>query len=88
MKKIYDALGSERLSRMLCLKTGILYSTVMKRLNALKADNKIDCEKRQGKGSVLPMLSKRRQLSTRFSGRSGLTDLARAGNSVEKVLLA
>ena len=34
---------------MLCLKTGILYSTVMKRLNALKADNKIDCEKRHGK---------------------------------------
>ena len=52
--KIYDALGSERLSgKALSVKTGIPYSTVMKRLNALKLENKVDCEKGDGKGSVL-----------------------------------
>jgi hypothetical protein len=51
---IYDALGSERLSgTAIAVNTGIPYSTVMKRLNSLKAEDKVDCEKGAGKGSVL-----------------------------------
>jgi hypothetical protein len=52
--KICAALGSERLSgKAISIKTTIPYSTVMKRLNVLKAEDKVDCEKGEGKGSVL-----------------------------------
>jgi biotin operon repressor len=52
--KIFDALGNEQVSgKELGLKTGIPYSTVMKRLNALKAEDNVDCKKGDGKGSVL-----------------------------------
>lgn len=40
-------------SPALPVETGIAYSTVMKRLNSFKAEDKVDFEKGGGKGSVL-----------------------------------
>jgi AAA domain len=52
--RILNALGIERLTgTQLSDKTGIPYSTVMKRLRSWKDEGKVDCQKGQGTGSKL-----------------------------------
>jgi hypothetical protein len=50
-KQILDALGDERVTgKELAVKTGNPYSTVMKRLNALKESGEVDCAPTPGRG--------------------------------------